>query len=58
MTALFFAQKGVYYLSDGMGYEFIIRLCSGVILMLVFIRLVWVAERSELKSFPVIGKYV
>ena len=58
MTVLFFVQKGVYYLSDGMDSAFIIRLASGLVLMGVFVRLVWVAERNELRSFPIIGKYV
>jgi hypothetical protein len=58
MTVLFFIQKGVYTLTAGAAGELAIRLISGALLMLVFIRLVWVVERKELRSFPVIGRYI
>lgn len=54
ITVLFFLQRGVYALTD----SFMLRLVSGGALMLVFIALVWKAERSELKRFPVIGRFV
>ena len=58
MTVLFFVQKGVYLLTEDMGRAFVIRLASGILLMLAFVRLVWVAERKELQGFPLIGKYL
>jgi O-antigen/teichoic acid export membrane protein len=58
ITALFFVQKGVYHLTAGASGELVIRMISGTALMLVFVRLVWVAERKELRSFPFIGKYL
>jgi len=58
MTLLFFVQKGVYSLTADIGSAFIIRLSSGILLMLAFIRLVWVTERKELQGFPLIGKYM
>ncbi len=58
MTLLFLIQKGVFYLTEGVGAAFAIRIASGALLMLAFIRLVWVAERKELRGFPVIGKYM
>jgi O-antigen/teichoic acid export membrane protein len=58
MSMLFFAQKGVYFLTGDIGSAFIIRMASGAVLMLVFVRLVWVAERKELQGFPLIGKYM
>jgi O-antigen/teichoic acid export membrane protein len=53
ITVLFLLQRGVYGLTD----SFVIRIISGGMLMLVFMALVWKAERSELKSFPVIGRF-
>ena len=58
MTVLFFVQKGVYALTADMGSAFVIRLVSGMLLMLAFVRLVWVAERKELQGFPLIGKFI
>ena len=58
MSLLFFVQLGVSYLTDGMRAAFMIRIASGAVLMLAFVRLVWVAERKELAAFPIIGKYV
>lgn len=54
ITVLFAAQQGVYALTD----SFVIRLASGLLLMGLFFVLVWRAERSELKNFPLIGKYI
>ncbi len=54
MTILFFIQQGVRYLS----HSFVINLISGIVLMLAFVALIWVAERKELKAFPVIGKFI
>ena len=58
MTVLFLVQKGVYALTADMGSAFVIRLVSGMLLMLAFVRLVWVAERKELQGFPLIGKFI
>jgi O-antigen/teichoic acid export membrane protein len=58
ITILYFIQKGVYHLTANADYGFAIRMASGVVLMLVFVRLIWITERGELKSFPVIGKYI
>jgi O-antigen/teichoic acid export membrane protein len=54
IVALFLLQRGVYQLTP----SFAIRFVSGCIFMLAFVGLVWRVERAELKSFPVIGKFV
>lgn len=54
MTLLFLIQQGVRYLTHNMA----VSIASGVVLMLVFVRLIWVVERKELKAFPIIGKYI
>ncbi len=54
IVVLFLVQKGVYALTP----SFIIRFLSGCALMMVFMSLVWKVERTELKSFPVIGRFV
>jgi O-antigen/teichoic acid export membrane protein len=53
ITVLFFAQQGISELTPW----FILRFISGFVLMTVFMVLVWKAERSELKSFPLIGRF-
>lgn len=54
MTLLFIAHQGVNYFSTNIP----LRVAAGAVLMLAFVRLVWVMERKELRAFPVIGKYV
>lgn len=54
ITVLFALQQGVYALSA----SFTIRLLSGCVLMLAFIALVMKMERAELRSFPVVGRFI
>jgi len=54
MLLLFFAQKGVMYLTGIMA----VRLVTGTLFMAVFLVLVARAERKELSGMPVIGKYL
>lgn len=54
IVLLFLLQRGVYELTP----SFVIRFATGCLFMLVFVGLVLKAERAELKSFPVIGKFV
>jgi O-antigen/teichoic acid export membrane protein len=54
IIVLFLLQRGMYTLTT----SFLIRLISGGLFMLAFVGLVWRVERTELKSFPVIGRFI
>lgn len=54
ITFLFFIEMGVYRLTD----SFLWRIGSGAVLMLVFFGLIILWEGKELKSFPVLGKWL
>ncbi len=54
MLVLFFIEKAVMYFTGIV----IIRLAAATVLMLVFLRLVMAAEKSELKGMPLIGRWV
>lgn len=54
MLLLFFIQKGLMSLIP---YT-IVHLITATILMIIFLLLVVFAERKELLSFPVVGKYI
>ena len=54
MMVMFFAQKLVMYYTENL----IVRLASATVFMLMFLRLVVAAEKSELSGMPVIGKYI
>jgi hypothetical protein len=59
MTGLFLLQHGIAVLTTSFGAGGIaIRLTTGLLLMGIFTGLVMKAERQELGSFPVIGKYL
>ncbi len=54
MLLLFFAQWGInqYVSASGM------RIATGTVLFVVYLYYIYKQERSELKGFPVIGKYI
>ncbi|MFT4204921.1 MAG: oligosaccharide flippase family protein [Chitinophagaceae bacterium] len=54
MLLLFFVQKALMYWIPNT----VVHLVTATLLMGVFLLLVVFAERKELKSFPVIGKYI
>ncbi|QES87772.1 lipopolysaccharide biosynthesis protein [Rhizosphaericola mali] len=54
MLILFFIQNGIMHLINSS----IVHLITGTILMVVFLGLIVFAERKEISSFPVIGKYI
>lgn len=54
MLLLFFAQKGVMYLTDTVA----LRLATGTVFMFLFLLFIFRSEGEELKRMPVIGKYV
>lgn len=54
MLILFFIQNGIMHLIQSSVVHFI----TGSILMVVFLGLIVFAERKEISSFPVIGKYI
>ena len=54
ITILFAVHEWVAMLTPNM----VIRIGSGVVLMLVFVLVIFKAERKELQRFPLIGKYI
>ena len=54
ITILFFAQQVFSHFV----HLTTARLAWGILLLLIFLRLVFVVERKELKGFPVIGRYI
>lgn len=54
MLILFFIHQGVASLTESI----VIRVLSGVVLMGLFLLLVFNAEKKELRSMPVIGKFI
>lgn len=54
MLLLFFAEKGVMALT----HIAIIRIATGGVFMFLFLRLIYSAEKKELKGMPLIGKYI
>ena len=54
MLALYFVQWGVTYATD----LFIIRFASGTVLFVAYILLIVNREKQELKTFPVVRKYI
>ena len=54
MLLLFFTEKGVMFITDML----FIRLAAATVLMFLFLRLVFYAERKELGGMPVIGKWI
>ena len=54
MLLLFFAEKGVVALT----HIAVIRIAAGGVFMFLFLRLIFAAERNELKGMPLIGKYI
>lgn len=54
MLLLFFAERGVQLLTTSV----IVRLLSGVVFMGIFMKLIMTKEKNEIKSIPVIGRFV
>ena len=54
MLLLFFAQRLVVYLTPNV----VVHLLSASVLMLLFLRLVFEAEKAEISKMPFIGKFV
>jgi O-antigen/teichoic acid export membrane protein len=54
MLALFFIQEGVCHLTSLL----IVKFITASVLMLLFLRLVYAAEKKELKKIPMISKYI
>ncbi len=54
MVILFFTQKLVAHLTGNI----FVRLTSATVLFFLFLRLVMMAEKEELKGMPVIGKFI
>lgn len=54
ITVLFFVQWLIFHFTRSV----VLHLVTGTILMLLFIRLVYITEKKELKGFPLIGRYV
>ena len=55
ITVLFLLQKLISHVTP---HSFVIHIVSGIVLMLLFVRLVFVVEKKELRAFPVIGKWI
>lgn len=60
MLLLFFLKRAVDALTLGLAApsQLLVRFATATLLMLLFVVLVIAVERSELKSLPVIGKYI
>ena len=54
MLAVFFVQLGVNTIADGL----LIRIATGTVLFLAFLLYVTKQEKQELRSFPVVGKFI
>ncbi len=54
MLVLYFVQRGINMFTDNI----VIRLATGTILFAAYFFYVFKKEKSELKAFPVIGKYI
>jgi O-antigen/teichoic acid export membrane protein len=54
MLLLFLVQWGVFRFSESV----VLHLVSGAILFILYLGYIYKEERTELKSFPIIGKFV
>lgn len=54
MLLLFFSERGVMWLTDNV----VIRLGAACVFMLLFLRLVLMVEKKELRGLPVVGRFI